>query len=118
MLKKLLIIVALLVMAIILYGLGKQIVDSLQSGERVGAEERKLAELQQKNAALKQRLAEVNSLPFLEAQARDKFNLARPNETVVVIPEAEIDKILQASKPPEQPKISNWQGWLNLFFRQ
>lgn len=117
MLKKLLIIIVLLVMAVLLYNLGRQIFDSLNAGDRVGIEEHKLAQLKQKNINLQNKLTEVNSLVFLEAQARDKFSLSRPGETIVIIPQSEIDKILEAAKPPPEPKIANWQGWLNLFFK-
>ncbi len=115
MLKRLILLIGIVVCIAIFYSLGKQITDSLQAGSRVDAEVEKLTQLQKKNEELKNRLSEVNSLPFLEAQARNKFNMARNGETVVVIPQEEIDKILGAQKQVILEKIPNWQGWLRLF---
>ncbi len=118
MIKKLLVISALIASIYLLFNVGKQILDSLQAGKRVDTEVEKLQQLQKKNKELKGVLAEVNSLSFLEAQARNKFNMARPGETVVIISKQELDKVLGAQKIVQEIKLPNWQGWLNLFLKK
>ncbi len=51
----------------------------------------------------------------VEKIARDKLNMGKPGETVVVIPEELITKVIEDNKPKIEPKLPNWQGWLKLF---
>lgn len=99
------------------YGLGRQVYSSLQAGNRLNVEAEELAKLQQKNTELKKKLVEVQSPQFVEKEARDKLNFTRPNETIVIIPQEEIDKILGIEERVEEIKIPNWQGWLRLFLK-
>ena len=80
-------------------------------------EAEKLTLLQRRNEELKKKLVEVGSLQFIEQQARDKLSLARPGETIMVIPQSEIDKVLGAQKEVQKIVEPYWQGWLRLFWR-
>ncbi len=95
--------------------LSTQFYESLQASKRLDLEVEKVAQIQKRNEELKKTLAEVQSTAFLETQARNKLNYSRNGETVVVIPQSEIDKVLQAQIKPTEVKVPNWQGWLNLF---
>lgn len=107
----------LAVVLILFYGLSNQIYHALQAGKRLDGAASKLANLQRKNNELKKKLAEADSLAFIEIQARDKLNLSRPGESVIVISEKEIDRVLGISESTPSVKILNWQGWLKLLFR-
>jgi len=65
------------------------------------------------NSELKGKLEVVNSTPFVEQEAREKLNLSRAGETVVVLP-----KDLEPVSEPQAPSEStpNWQQWWGLFF--
>lgn len=115
--KKALLIVLLVIFSIVIYNLARQIIFALQASSRLDQIAGKVAELQQKNSGLKKKLAETSSLSFIERQARDKLNLARPGETVIIIPDSEIDKILGVQTIAIPEATPNWQGWLKLFFK-
>ncbi|MBI4037187.1 septum formation initiator family protein [Candidatus Daviesbacteria bacterium] len=115
--KKLIVILAIVLLLGLFYSFGKQIYSSLQTGSKLDKEVSDLAKLQKKNAELKKRLSEVQGVQFIESQARDKLGLSRARETVVIIPQEEIDKILQQSQIAKALVLPNWQAWLKLFFR-
>lgn len=116
MIKKIAFLGILVLLLGFFYSLGKQIYDSLEVSNRLDQETEQLVKLQQKNNELKKKLAEVGTINFIEQQARDKLNQARPNETVIIIPPQEIDKILGAQKEKIAEVIPNWSAWLKLFF--
>ena len=109
------IIVIVIVAVSILIGLSKQIVTALESGKRLDQEASKVAKLSEINNSLKKELAQAQSPDTIEKTARDELNLAKPGETIVVIPSELINKVLDEQKPIIVPKVPNWQGWLNLF---
>lgn len=64
------------------------------------------------NQLLKERLKYVQTDDFVEEEARNKLNLARENEYIVVVPEA------HSKKNPSQNAVNydpNWKKWLDLF---
>lgn len=115
--KKIVFIIFFIIIFGLFYALGSQIYDSLRSGDRLNQETKKLVNLQKRNMELKNKLSEVQSVGFIEEEARNKLGLAREGETVVIISQKEIDKVLGVEKKQvEEPKIPNWQGWLKLFW--
>ncbi len=77
------------------------------------AERRSVAgQLAQKNQELVQKSQEVESEPFIEKQAREKLNLQREGEVVVVLPK-NLGTFENTSPPPHSP---NWQRWWKVFF--
>ncbi len=115
MLKKLLFIGLTITALIILYSLSHQVLDSLQGEKRVAEEVSKLNQLKNRNDELQKQLSQVGSVQFIEMQARNKLNMARNGETIVIIPQQEIDKVLGLQKRVQEEIIPNWQGWLRLF---
>lgn len=117
MLKKLAYIGGVLLVIVICYSLIKQVVDSLQVGNRLETETEKLLSLQKRNSELKTQLQQVNTIGFIESQARDRFNFSRVGETVVIISQDEINKVLGTMIEKKEEIIPNWQGWLKLFWK-
>ncbi len=98
-------------------GLGKQISTALQAGQRLEKQALEVNKLQEDNFKLKKQLAEVQTYGFWEKQARDKLNLTKPGETVVIIPHDSVEKVLGVYNTQiERIEIPNWEKWIKLFF--
>lgn len=118
LLKRLLYIAVIIFVVFILFGLSRQIIDALQSSKRLDNAINDLGLLQEENRRLKTELQEVESVDFIEKQLRDKLNMAKPDETVVIVERKAVEKILSAQREePKTPALPNWQGWLRLFIR-
>jgi cell division protein FtsB len=115
MTKFLSLFVLIAVLSLIVFGLGKQIFFALQAGKRLDDAAEQVNNLQQQNRVLKDQLTQAQKYDFIEEQARDKLNLVKPGETVVVVPSQLVDRVLAAEKHVEEVKLPNWQGWLKLF---
>ncbi|MFA5932575.1 MAG: septum formation initiator family protein [Microgenomates group bacterium] len=117
MYRKLAYIAGFIFVIVICYSLISQVIDSLQAGGRLETETEKLLSLQKQNAELKTKLQQVNSNEFIESQARDRLNFSRGKETVVIISQDEINKVLGTMLEKKEEIIPNYQGWLNLFWK-
>lgn len=75
--------------------------------------------LEGEQAKLQRQLAVVTSEEFAEEQIRDELLLAKPGETVVVVPRvAPFDftsTSLSAGAQGKQENLANWQKWTQLF---
>ena len=117
MLKKITLGVAILIVIVIAYNLISQIADALKSGERLSKEAEEVYQLEGKNRQLKKKLSEIKSPLFIEEQARNKLNLGKKGETVVIIPEEKIKQVLGATPSAQVARLPNWLGWLKVFFK-
>lgn len=115
--KKIGLTIFFLIIVLIIYSLISQILGASKSGDRLSKAAEELTKLQMENKELKNRLALIKSSSFVEQQARDKLGLAKPGETVVVIPQEALDKVLGASKKIEEIRLPNWLGWWRVFFK-
>jgi cell division protein FtsL len=115
MFKKILVIVIIIVAIFILVSLTRQIYSALGSDKRFNQVLDDVSKLERENRELKKQLAQAESLDSVEEIARDDLNMSLPNETVVIVPEDLIDRVV--NPPPEyvEPKPQNWEGWLRLF---
>src|SRR5438132_1694781 len=70
-------------------------INNIASGnQKIQDAQNKLKELKKQNEELKTKVEGVQTQDFIEKQARDKLGLAKPGETVVVLPDPEILKKL------------------------
>lgn len=113
--RKVITVIVVVVILSVIYLWVRQILESLGVEDRLRQANLKVEELKREQRELKKRLEEVNSVQYIETQARNKLNLARENEAVVIIPEVLVKKILEESQPQLEIKLPNWQGWLRLF---
>ena len=114
--KKRLIRYLILILGIYLViSLSRELFNLIKKGERTKEMEGKIEELRVKNKELKENLEYVKSEEFVEKEARDRLNMAKEDEVIVVLPEGlELrDQQLEASSEEDWP---NWQRWLRLFF--
>ena len=118
MVKKVSTAIFIIIGIIIIFNLGKQIATALNSGNRLDQAVSDLGNLQAQNQQLRQELVRAQSYEYIEKTARDELNMAKPNETVVIIPENVLDQVMNPPKKPEPPKVPNWQRWLQLIFHR
>lgn len=100
----------------LIFGMSRQIYLAIKAGSRIDEAADTVHKLEEENRFLQKRLGEVNQDDFIEQEARDKLNMARPGETVVVIPPSEIDKIVKFYKQEKPVEVPNWQKWLKLLW--
>ena len=82
--------------------------------DQVKLAKKKVEQLEDEKRELLKKKEYYQSEEFIEQEARNKLNMARPGETIVVLPQA-VDK---SSGPGEKKteEFQNWQKWWKLFF--
>lgn len=109
----------LLVIGIILtLSLLRNISTIMSANATIAETKNRLENLKAENEKLSKEVQMIQSPDYKETQAREKLGLAKPGETVLVLPEAEIVKqvspITQNEEKSSLP-LPNWQKWLKLF---
>ncbi len=117
MIKKIALGGGILLVIIVSYSLFNQISSTLNVSNRISSLTDALNRAEVKNNELKKRLSETKSPQFVEEVARNKLGLAKPGETVVIIPDEKIKEILGASNSASEIRLPNWLGWLKVFFK-
>ncbi len=85
---------------------------SRQEGIIKEAEDR-LQKVQEEKGTLQKNLAKVESQEFIEQEARNKLNLGREGEVVLILPSV---SPLTSPTPIPPDTSSNWQRWMRMFF--
>jgi cell division protein FtsB len=75
-----------------------------------------LQEEKNENQKLNKAISQVSKPEFIESQARNNLNLAKPNEEIVVIPTGTI-AARSSTSPLSQTSQPNWQKWWDYFFK-
>lgn len=114
--KKIGIASIIIIVLFIAYNLIGQIIVAVSSSERLSEAAEELYQMEVKNKELKKILSEIKSTDFIEKQARDKLGLAKEGETVVIIPQEALERVLGESKRIENIELPNWLGWWKVFF--
>ncbi len=117
MIKKLTVGTIILVAAIIAYNLVVQITSALSSEKRLSAQAEAVYKLEAQNRKLQDQLKAVTTKEFIEAQARNELGLAKPGETLVIIPEDKLKAVMGVASQSAKPRLANWLGWWEVFFR-
>lgn len=87
------------------------------SDEKITEAKEEVIALEKENEDLAKKFSKVESLQFIEKEARDKLGLAQKGEIVVVLPD---DNTLRSLSPKLTSKEvnlpdPNWKKWLKLF---
>lgn len=114
MIRKIITILAVLLILLVAYNLVNQILRAFKASDRLSSVAEKVYSLEAQNKELKKKLEEIKLPRFIEQQARDKLGLSKKGETIVIIPEQKLKEVLGVSQSA-QIRFSNWQGWLKLF---
>ena len=110
--KKLLPIIAIIILLIVIKNNVSSIFRTLEDDNTAENLKEKLISEQKKNQFLKEHLFYVKTDQFVEEEAREKLLMSRPGEYIVLAP---------TSTPLNQEKIEintnpNWRKWWELFF--
>ena len=95
--------------------LSRDLFQLLGKKERVVKTEEEIKELKAQKEVLERKLEYAESEEFVEKEAREKLNMAKEGEVVVVLPEG-LELISQRLEVGKDEDLANWQKWLNLFF--
>lgn len=83
-----------------------------QKGDVVIETKKKLQEAKDKQDQLKRELAMVESPEYIEKQAREKLNLGKEDEIVLILPS--VSPFITPTPIP-QPDFPTWRKWVNVF---
>jgi cell division protein FtsB len=87
----------------------------LKAGQQVKLAEKRVLELEKEKEKLFEKRQYYQSPEFIEEEARNKLNMARPGETIVILP-PNLEEILGKQKQDSSPSLPNWKRWWKLFF--
>ncbi len=108
----------LLISLILIINLGRDIWRLIRVEERLVQAEKKLEQVKNENQDLKKTKEFYQSDAFLEEQIRNKLQMAKPGEKIVILPEAISEEKASHSAEATRDKdkeTANWQKWLGLF---
>ena len=110
--KKLLPIIAILILLFVIKNNISSIIRTLEDENTAENLKTKLSEEQKKSQFLKELLFYVKTNQLVEEEAREKLGLSKPGEYIVIAP---------TSTPLNKERIEidtkpNWQRWWKLFF--
>lgn len=111
--NRLIVIISIILGLYLIVTLSKSIFDLQKKQGRTKEIESSLSGLKSQNEKLKKRLQEVKSPEYVEKIARDKLNMAKPGESIVILPEEIQNPKIEVENKIEIP---NYQKWYQLFF--
>jgi cell division protein FtsB len=84
---------------------------------KIDEAQQRLNKLESERIELEKQVNEVNSEEFVEKQIRDKLNLSKEGEIVIVLPDEEILRKIAPKRVEEMDTLPdpNWKKWVNLF---
>ncbi len=112
--NKLLQILIILVGVALIVNLSRDIIRLLHSADEIKQAAQRVEELEKEKESLTQKNEYYQSESFVEEEARDKLNMAKEGETIVILP-PNIKEILGTSSSQLVEPPPNWRQWLNLF---
>jgi len=115
-------LVAIIGLFIIIYasiGLAKITWQNYKINQKISSLEKELKEMEEENFELKNKILYYRTNAYKERLAREKLNLQKPGEIVVVIPDnlpTTEKKEKTSSKEPKKETKKNYQKWWDYFF--
>lgn len=113
--RNLILVAAVLVSILLAINSSRRILTFRTTAQGVSAAQKQLDDLKRENEALKKELDFKSSDQFAEEEIRNKLGLAKPGETIVVLPKNDGLQSTVNSQPTTD--LPNWQKWWNLFFK-
>ncbi len=113
--RKVIKIIVILIGILLIIKLSRDILRLLKSGEQVKLAQDQVQLLEEEKQVLLEKYQYYQSDEFIEEEARNKLNMARPGETIVILPPNVGELVGRTNSQPE-PEIPNWQKWYQLFF--
>lgn len=85
-----------------------------RAADQIEIAEKRVEQLEDEKRELLKKKEYYQSEEFIEQEARNKLNMARPGETIVVLPQTGGKSSEFGEKKTEE--LQNWQKWWKLFF--
>ena len=110
----------LIKIAIIIIGTGliislsRNIYRLLKAEDQVKLAQQRLEKLEREHQELLEKREYYQSEEFVEQEARNRLNMGKPGETVVILP-PNISETGEITSTPAL-ELPNWKRWLRLFF--
>ena len=98
----------------LIVSLSRSILKMFKARDELRLAEQKIEELQKEAASLTVKKEFYQSEEFIEQEARNKLNMVKEGEIVVVLP-PNLKEILGEKENQPQASLPNWRQWLNLF---
>lgn len=113
----------LTVLVLIGISLGKETYRKRQVQKEIEGLQSQIKDLNQENSELNNLIAYFSTQEFQEKEAREKLNLQKDNEQMVVLRKELSGKKEEQSDDMQAPAMAedltpNWQKWLKHFFEQ
>lgn len=108
-------IVGILVGLILVVKITGDLLHLFKAWQQIEKMERKVAALEKKKKELSEKNQYYQTPEFIEEEARNKLNMAKPGEIIVVLP-PNLSEFLNHSKNQNEELEPNWRRWWNLFF--
>lgn len=106
-------LILLVICWVAIFSLARDLAHVQRGFDRVGVADKRLAKEEAENVDLRAKLNEAQTDYYREKLMREKLNLQKPGETVVVVPDREIVASTGIKKGIEVGKV-NWEKWLDL----
>ncbi len=115
--KKLITLVILVIGVSLIVNLTRDILRLLKAGEQVERAQKTVEGLEKEHQELVEKKEYFESEEFIEEEARNKLNLSREEETIVILP-PNVEEMSQWMKQEggEEEELPNWKRWWRLFF--
>ena len=112
------ILVNVVILFFLVIAFGREYVGNIQVEREIRALEEQRQQLEQDKLSTLNLIEELSSEEYLEEEARTKFGLAEPGETLIVIQDGDsiiqdVDELLREDEPVIIP---NQKKWFYLFF--
>jgi cell division protein FtsB len=114
--KKLITLAILIIGVSLIVNLSRDILRLLRAGEQVKKAEEKLEEQEKEREELVGKKEYFQSPEFVEEEARNKLNLAREEETIVILPPNVEEMSEWMEQEDREEELPNWKRWWRLFF--
>ena len=115
------VIVVCLVSVYFIVGFYSKSLDSYRINQRAAEIRQQIARLEEENRALEEKVAYLATDAYVETAAREKLNLARPQDRTLVAVPAQVEVVGVEGPPPGEnprlpPAFGHLADWLALFF--
>ena len=107
-------ILIIVVGAGLIVSLSRDILRLLKSAQQLKLAQQRMEQFGKESENLAQKKEYYQSGAFVEEEARNKLNMAKEGETIVILP-PNIKEVLGEKESFNVKPLPNWRQWLNLF---